>query len=146
MYENNFRLEGKVYARLDSVQVTENFRKREFVLEVMRPGQDMTVDLVRFQCVQSNIILLDDVREGNRVVVSFRVTGKEYNKDGKKIYFTNLDCTDIDISDNESTEEHTPGSFLAKDIKDEVIPANGFAEKEQTEDEKIIDEYDDLPF
>jgi len=146
MYENSFRLEGTVHLRFDAVQVTENFRKREFVLSVMRPGQDTTIDMVRFQCVQNNIMLLDDVREGNRVIVSFRVTGKEYNKDGKKIFFTNLDCTDIDIVDDESTEDHTPGSILAKDIESEIIPANGFADKKDSTYDKVDEEFDDLPF
>ena len=146
MYENSFRLEGTEHLRFDAVQVTENFRKREFVLSVMRLGQDSTVDLVRFQCILNNITLLDDVREGNRVIVSFRVTGKEYNKDGKKIFFTNLDCTDIDIIDNESTEEHTSGDILAKDVESEIIPASGFADTKDTTYDKVDDEFDDLPF
>jgi hypothetical protein len=152
MYENNFRIEGTIHDRFDALQVTETFRKREFILSVLRPGDSMVVDKLKFQCVQSNIILLDNVRVGNRVIVSFRLTGREWNSDEGKRYFTNLDCVDIDILDATNLEEHTPDSMLAKDIKSEIIPADGFtaAEEPKTDEEwldkKIDDEFSDLPF
>jgi len=155
MYDNNFRLEGIVHERFDSQQVTETFRKREFILEVMRSGNSNITDMVKFQCVQQNITLLDEVRIGNRVLVNFQVTGREWNSAEGKRYFTNLDCIDIDILDATNTEES--GDILAKDIDSTVIPEGGFPQekKQQSSGEDWLsgkkseldpEEHDDLPF
>ena len=158
MYDNNFRLEGTILERFNTIQVTDTFRKREFVLKVTGAG-DSRDETIKFQCVQSNISLLDEVRVGNRVVVSFRVTGREWSKDSEKSYFNNLDCLDIDVIDGENLEDHTPDSLHTKNMIDEIIPAAGFSQAKSSSGEdwlsgsnpgkdniRIDHEFDDLPF
>ena len=161
MYENNFRLEGMIHERFDAVQVTETFRKREFILQVTRPGDSNNIDFIKFQCLQNRISLLDEIRVGNRVIVAFMVTGREWSNAEGKRYFTNLDCTDIDVLDPTSTEKDTPASFLAKDIQTTIIPEAGFPQTEsrtgsgedwltgstkKEKDQFDPGEFDDLPF
>lgn len=155
MYDNSFRIEGVVTERFDAVQVTDTFRKREFVLEITNESRS---EFVKFQCIQNNITLLDDVRVGNRVIVSFRLTGREWTNEEGKRYFTNLDCRGIDIIDTMNLEEHTPpADILAKDIESEIIPAAGFPQQKSSSGEDWLtgssnknqfdsDEFEDLPF
>ena len=48
--------------------------------------------LIKFQMVQNNCEKLDGFNEGDDVKVTFNLRGREYTKDGKTSYFTNLDA------------------------------------------------------
>ena len=72
MYDNNFKVEGMVHKRMDAQQISERFRKREFVLSITSPGDGAYIDLVRFQCINNKIVFLDDSGE-------FEVDGGFYN-------------------------------------------------------------------
>ena len=68
-----------------SVQVSDKFTKREFVLN--EPHDQWPQDIL-FQLTQKNVDVLDKFVEGQEVEVSFRLRGREYN--GK--YFNNIEA------------------------------------------------------
>ena len=88
-----FEAEGKLHKKFDTVQVTDKFKKREFVIE-MEDGAYSQI--VKFQLTQNNCDKLDPYNEGDMMKVTFSLRGREYTKDDKTSYFTNLDAWRLD--------------------------------------------------
>jgi len=86
----NFEVVGKLYKKFDTVQVSDRFQKREFVIEVQDGAYPQ---LVKFQMTQDRCSTLDPVNVDEMIKVSFNLKGREYtNKNGEVMYFTNLDA------------------------------------------------------
>jgi hypothetical protein len=142
MYDNNFQVEGTIKDRFEMVQVSDKFRKREFILSVNR-AEDSKVELIKFQCLNAKVDLVDEIRIGNRVIVEFRLSGRKWEKDGEKeVYFTNLDCTGVEVIDPTNLEEPDPNQGVI--YSDQLNPAQHLPPKDDIL--KSDDEYSDLPF
>jgi len=89
----SYELSGKLIARYDTVQRSETFKTREFVIEKSDDinGRIIT-NYVKFQCVQDKTAMPDRFNIGDEVKVSFNIKGTKWSKDGKENYITNLDA------------------------------------------------------
>lgn len=89
----SYELTGKLVARFDTVQRTETFKTREFVVEKTEDIGGRTVtNYVKFQCVQDKTAMPDRFNIGDEVKVLFNIKGSKWTKDGKDNYITNLDA------------------------------------------------------
>ena len=86
---SDFKMKGVLKIINPSVQVSDKFTKREFVLN--EPHDQWPQDIL-FQLTQKNVDVLDKFVEGQEVEVSFRLRGREYN--GK--YFNNIEAWRIE--------------------------------------------------
>ena len=90
----SFQAKGKLHVKQDAQQVTEKFRKREFVLEI---SEGTYPEYIKFQLVNDKCTLLDKYNIGDEMLVSFNLRGKPFqSKTGEMVYFTNLDAWKID--------------------------------------------------
>lgn len=88
-------VEGNLFEIFDEVQVSERFKKREFVLELEESAGYK--EYPKFQLVQAKCALLDNYKQGDRVLLHFNLKGRPYNgRDGQTMYFTNLDVWRIE--------------------------------------------------
>jgi hypothetical protein len=89
----SYELIGKLVAKFDTVQRTETFKTREFVVEKTEEisGRSI-VNFVKFQCVQDKTSMVDRVNLGDNIKVYFNIKGTKWEKDGKTNYITNLDA------------------------------------------------------
>ena len=88
-----YELAGKLVAKYDIVQRTENFKTREFAVEKSEDINGRTiVNYVKFQCVQDKTGIVDRVNIGDDIKVYFNIKGSKWEKDGKTNYITNLDA------------------------------------------------------
>ena len=85
----SFEVKGTLVEIYDENQVTDKFKKREFVLEVK---EGMYSEFVKMQLLQDKTDLIDSYKVGDEVNVSFNLKGRPYTRDGKTTYFTNLDA------------------------------------------------------
>lgn len=90
-----YKLKGALKLINDTVQVSEKFAKREFVItdnDAMYP-QD-----ILFQAVQDKCSMLDGYSVGDQVEVSFNLRGKAWQKDpsSEVKYFNSLDAWRIE--------------------------------------------------
>ena len=92
----SFQQKGTLLDIMDEQQVSEKFRKREFVLEI--PGQ--YPEHVKFQLVQDKCSAIDGFRLGDEVNVSFSLRGRGFNKDGQMLYYNNLDAWKVEATGN----------------------------------------------
>lgn len=89
----SFDIQGKLYEVFAEQQVSEKFKKREFVLEI--PDGSYT-QYPKFQLTQDKCSLLNQFKQGDEVKVTFNLTGKPFVKNGETLYFTNLQAWRIE--------------------------------------------------
>ena len=97
-------IQGKIIEIYEAKQVTDKFRKREFVIEYAENAQ--FPQFVKFELAQNNCDFLDGFSKGDFVDVHFDITGRPWtNKEGVTTYFTSLKAWKIQKSENTKSEE-----------------------------------------
>lgn len=128
----SYELTGKLLAKYDTVQRTETFKTREFVVEKSEDINGRTItNYIKFQSVQDKTNLLDKLNIGDEVKVYFNIKGSKWEKDGKTNYITNLDAWRI--------EQVLQSKTAASDEDGHLEPLNTFSSSPS-------DAVDDLPF
>ena len=124
-----FETAGRIIDISPVNQVSEKFRKREFVIEKKESGGTAVfVDYIKFQLTQDKCELINESYMNEDVRIWFNIRGNKWERDGKVNYFTNLDVWKIEkISAQEQQED------ISSDITLEDIPPEN-------------DELNDLPF
>lgn len=128
-----FKLSGTVKKVFPTVQVSEKFSKREFVVT---ESTGMYPQDILFQLTQDKCTLLDGVNETDSIEVSFNLRGREWtNPQGEVKYFNSLDAWRIDRLNGSVTPNQTANaSFTAP-----VAPTSTPVQMVESSD-------DDLPF
>jgi PDZ domain-containing secreted protein len=85
---SDFKLEGKVIAIMDEQQITDTFKKREFVIET----DDKYPQQVKFELANDKTDLISKYKAGDKITVSFNVRGRAW----KDKYFVSLDAWRIE--------------------------------------------------
>ena len=86
---------GRIHALFETQQVTERFRKREFVVELAENPR--YPQFVLFQLTGNRCESLDGFQPGEEVRVEFSLRGREWtNREGKVVYFNSLDVWQIE--------------------------------------------------
>ena len=89
-----FKLSGIVKVVNATVQVSEKFAKREFVIT---DASSMYPQDIMFQSTQDKCSLLDNVQVNDQVEVSFNLRGREWTSPtGEVKYFNTLEAWRID--------------------------------------------------
>lgn len=126
----SFELQGKLVEKFPTQQVSDAFKKREFVVETTEEGGGRVfTEQIKFQLVQDKCSLIDDIGTNQDVKVSFNIKGRRWEKDGKVNYFTNLDAWRVEAAGSTSQAP-----------RNDAPPAMNPADINMDEEE------DDLPF
>ncbi|MFM9021394.1 MAG: DUF3127 domain-containing protein, partial [Sediminibacterium sp.] len=89
----SYELTGKLVAKMETVQRSETFKTREFVVEKSEDINGRTItNYIKFQCVQDKTTLPDRFNLGDEVKVFFNIKGSRWSRDGREGYITNLDA------------------------------------------------------
>ncbi|MFO0688846.1 MAG: DUF3127 domain-containing protein [Myxococcota bacterium] len=90
----NMQVQGRIHAAFPAEQVTQRFKKREFVLEL--DAASRYPQLVLFQLTGDRCSALDDFKVGDEVQVEFSLRGREWKSPkGDTRYFNSLDVWTI---------------------------------------------------
>jgi hypothetical protein len=116
----NFELSGKIIEIMPENQVSDRFKKQEFVIEkVEQNGANSFTDYVKFQLTQDRTTLINPFSTGDEVKVSFNIRGNRWNSKGTVNYFTNLDAWKIE-SLSSSSRQDSPPPPVPIDPSDEI--------------------------
>lgn len=117
----NFELTGKIIQIMELVQVSDRFKKQEFVIEKSETtGNFDFTDYIKFQMTQDRTSLIQGYSVGDVVKVSFNIRGNKWEKQGVVNYFTNLDAWRIEkVSEGETMNNQPPPT---PPIDDNEIP------------------------
>ncbi len=93
----SYELTGKLLQKFDTMQRTESFKTREFVVEKSEDiNGKLITNLIKFQCVQDRTGIIDRVNVGDEIKVHFNIRGSKWEKEGRISYFNNLDAWRIE--------------------------------------------------
>jgi Domain of unknown function (DUF3127) len=127
-----FDVSGKLVAKFDTIQRTETFKTREFVIETNEDINGRTItNYIKFQSVQDRTSIIDRFNIGDQVKVHFNIKGSRWEKNGQVNYITNLDAWRI-----EAVNLQLGGPA----VSNEITPAF------QPDMSRTADGVDDLPF
>jgi single-stranded DNA-binding protein len=91
----NMQIQGKIHAAFDTEQVTERFRKREFVLEL--DAASRYPQYVMFQLTGDRCGELDGYSPGEEIGVEFSLRGRQWTSPKGDIrYFNSLEVWSIE--------------------------------------------------
>lgn len=122
----SFDVQGRLHEIFDETQVSEKFRKREFVLEI--PDGSYT-QYAKFQLTQDKCGILDNYKTGDEVKVAFNLSGKPFTKNGTTMYFTNLQAWRIEHAGAAQPQGGSPAyaqqpakasSFISDDMDNDL--------------------------
>jgi len=84
-------IQGKLHVKNETKQVSDRFRKREFVIEYA--DNPMYPQFVQFQLVQDKCELIESYNVGDMIQVEFDLRGREWTSpQGEVKYFNSLDA------------------------------------------------------
>lgn len=93
-----FELTGKLIEKFDTQEISEKFKKREFVIEFQDNPNLSFSESIKFQLTQDRCELMDNYQVGQDLKVSFNLRGRRWEKDGKVSYFTNLEAWRVEMA------------------------------------------------
>lgn len=129
----SYELTGKLFEKFDTIQRTESFKIREFVIEKSDDVNGKTItNYIKFQSVQDKTGLVDGINKGEEIKVHFNIRGSKWEKEGKVSYFSNLDAWRIE-------RVLQPGKGASSENNEYLEPLDTFT----SSSENAID---DLPF
>lgn len=97
----NMQVQGRIHTAFPAAQVTERFKKREFVLEL--DAASRYPQLVLFQLTGDRCAALDEFGAGDTVSVEFSLRGREWKSPKGEIrYFNSLEVWSIERAGDES--------------------------------------------
>lgn len=126
----SYELTGKLVAKMETMQRSETFKTREFVVEKSEDINGRTItNYIKFQCVQDKTSMPDRFNLGDDVKVYFNIKGSRWSRDGKEGYITNLDAWKM-----ETIKMNTPVQTKAEGSYNDIPPVS------------TTEQLDDLPF
>lgn len=129
-------IQGKLIELSDTTQVTDTFRKREFVVEYADNPQ--YPEFVKFECIQDRCDLLNNFQVGQELTVSFNLKGRKWvDPQGNTKYFNSLQAWRIQPAASDAPEPPPASSQSGA-----AEPSSGGSDTLLSANE----EEDDLPF
>ena len=113
---------GTVYKVFETVQVSDSFKKREFVIKT----NDKYPQLVKFELTQDNCDQISGFKEGENIVVHFNIRGREWTSPKNEVkYFVSLNAWRLE-KDQATAPATTETPFQSADSEP---PSDSFADK-----------------
>lgn len=105
-----FEISGKIIDISPVNQVSDKFKKREFVIERKETGGSAVfIDYIKFQLLQDKCELINESYMNEEVKVTFNIKGNKWERDGKVNYFTNLDAWKLErLQSNKGVDHNAP--------------------------------------
>jgi hypothetical protein len=115
-----FEIAGKVIDISPVNQVSDKFKKREFVIEKKEAGgAAVFIDYIKFQLIQDKCDLINESFLNEDVKIWFNLKGNKWERDGKINYFTNLDAWKIEKISAAQRDQNVPSHTTLEDIPPE---------------------------
>lgn len=132
-----FKIAGTVKVVNETVQVSEKFSKREFVLTDNSGPYEQHIT---FQATQDKCALLDNVSVGEQIEVSFNLRGREWTSpQGEVKYFNTIEAWRIEkVGQGQGIPLGGPSAMALDPIPAPIVASN--TEGSSSEED------DDLPF
>lgn len=97
-------LTGKLVEKFEEQQISEKFKKREFVIET---SENNFTEQIKFELVQDRTDIIDPYNIGEEIKISFNLKGRKWNDK----YFVNVQAWRIERTSSDSQGNEAPTGF-----------------------------------
>jgi hypothetical protein len=105
-------LTGRLHKIFDTNQISDSFKKRDFVIET----EDQYPQMVKFELTQNTCDKINDFKVGDEITAHFNVRGREWtNKNNEVVYFVSLNAWRIEKVGNAPASVSTASEIPADD-------------------------------
>ena len=111
----SFELSGKIIEIFPIQNISEKFKKREFIVEYKDNPSGSYVQYLKFQATGEKCSMLDNYKIGQDVGISFNLKGRKYEKDGRVSYFMDLEAWKINNTNGMVDSNNSLPSFNSAD-------------------------------
>ena len=112
-------IKGKLVEIFDTDQITETFKKREFIIQDNRNPE--YPEFVKVELIQDKVSLLDDLKVGDEINVLINIKGRKWeDKEGNIKYFNSIQGWKIE-TENEGINQENSEDEINQD-SDEDLP------------------------
>ena len=116
-------IEGKLHAKFETQQVSDSFKKREFVVEYV--DNPLYPQYVTLQLVQDRCDNIDKFNVGDKIEVTFNLKGREWTSpEGVVKYFNTLEAWRIQKPDSTAAtaEKKDEIAEMSKEGEGDLLP------------------------
>ena len=122
-----FNITGNLKVKGASQQVSEKFKKREFVIT---DNSSQYPQFISFQLTQDKCSLIDNFNEGSEIKVFFNLRGREWKSpQGEIKFFNSLEAWKVEgvsanapSSNNNSPEPEIAETFISSSNSEDDLP------------------------
>ena len=95
-------ISGKLKVKYDEVQLTEKFKKREFVIQLPTTGYNGSNEYMKFSLIMDSCSMIDSFSEGESITVSYEVKAREWvNPENETVYINDVKALSIKYNTEE---------------------------------------------
>ena len=97
-------IKGKLVEIFDTVQITDTFKKREFIIEDTKNPE--YPEFIKVELIQDKVGLLDNLSIGDQINVLINIKGRKWeDKEGNIKYFNSIQGWKIENDNDEDNQE-----------------------------------------
>ena len=113
-------IKGKLVEIFDTVQVTETFKKREFIVQDNRNPE--YPEYIKVELIQDKVSLLDSLGVGDEINVLINIKGRKWeDKEGNIRYFNSIQGWKIE-TESSGINQETPQQPDSQENDDSDLP------------------------
>mgnify|MGYP001395081143 FL=1 len=111
-------IKGKLVEIFDTVQITETFKKREFIIQENKNPE--YPEFVKVELIQDKISLLDNLKVGDEINVLINIKGRKWeDKEGNIKYFNSIQGWKIE-TENEGINQENSEDEINQDPEEDL--------------------------
>jgi|TARA_B100000902_G_scaffold398774_1_gene466820 hypothetical protein len=113
-------IKGKLVEIFETVQVTETFKKREFIIQDNKNPE--YPEYIKVELIQDKVSLLDSLNVGDEINVMINIKGRKWeDKEGIIRYFNSIQGWKIE-SENQGINQETTNEAGSQENNDSDLP------------------------
>ena len=103
-------IKGKLIEIFDTIQITETFKKREFIIQDNKNTE--YPEYIKVEVIQDKVSLLDNLNIGDEINVLINIKGRKWtDKEGSTKYFNSIQGWKIESENLNLNQENNNDDF-----------------------------------
>ena len=103
-------IQGKLIEIFDTIQITETFKKREFIIQDNKNPE--YPEYIKVEVIQDKVSLLDNINIGDEIYVLINIKGRKWeDKEGNIKYFNSIQGWKIESENLNLNQDNNDDNF-----------------------------------
>jgi hypothetical protein len=103
-------IQGKLIEIFDTIQITETFKKREFIIQDNKNPE--YPEYIKVEVIQDKVSLLDNINIGDEINVLINIKGRKWeDKEGNIKYFNSIQGWKIESENLNLNQDNNNDNF-----------------------------------